>query len=263
VFLAQFDKTSDTLSLGDIHQDHLLRDISELTRFAPAVRAVYVLLSQSSPTPEDRAALVQCLYHICQEIPQHFVDPTRILDNSQSLFGWLYQRASLRTDGSKSPVLGYLHSFKTKDLVCRITNEPVIDAVMTTDDGIVERCVAEEYQSLALRRTRTFNFGATQIGTASQDRLSSFSGGRFRKVVWFNHAFHHVISTLPPSPHVLAPIDLNGFLNSLNSSPLAIIAPKDLKSVTAPALTRDSQGAVCVYTGRAACAVAPVEYFPH
>jgi hypothetical protein len=68
-----------------------------------------------------------------------------------------------------------MDAFGSKALDCQITNEPVFDGMITTDDCVVERSLVAEYETLALRRTRTFEFTATESGTAPHDRLSVYS----------------------------------------------------------------------------------------
>jgi len=260
VFVSQFDK-SHPFSLDERHKSKVLETFLTLTRFPPAVRAFYTLFSQNTPTFEDRAAIAQCTYELCKEIAASHIKPEDLLGESRRLFGSLHQSlVTLKIDARESSIPPFLRLFETATLTCLITNETVFHGVVTTDGGIVEGPLALEYQSFALRKTRSFPFSIAKGDTQTPlERICLYFGGRSRNVVYFSQRFgdckHDYMQR--------APLFNLGKINGFSDGPLAVTAPKDLRSVVAPALTRDSQGNICVYTGIARCKVPPIKYFPY
>jgi hypothetical protein len=256
IFVSKFDQR-DPNSFGEFHQDRFLRDILELTKFPPATKAFFTLLSQRTPIAEDSAVLSHCIYELCKRITPASME-SDTLEQSRQLFDLLYQRLSwFRITGGegRSDPLPYLHALDNASLLCPITDEPVLNGVLTTTGNLVERSLALEYQVFVLRKTTsaTFTDSITTVGGGTYlERLCSFAGGRFRDIV-FNHDISQTFVRSNP------PLDLTLYKSRNYTGLFAIIAPADLKSVTAPALTLDSQGFVSVYTGIAPCTLPPAK----
>lgn len=183
---------------------------------------------------------------------------TEMLVQSRGLLDLFHRRLLwFRNSEGQSTVLPCLDALETANLLCPITNETVLDGVLTTTGSLVERSLALEYQAFALRETTstTFRQSITTVdGGTALERLCAFAGGRFREIVYFSQDVTQKIACN------IVPLDLTLYKSLEYTGTFAIIAPNDLKSVTAPALTLDSQGFVAVYTGTAPCTLPPAKY---
>lgn len=82
--------------IEDAQQDAVLHLIHLLTRFPPAVRAMYVLMRGETPRFSERAALAQSLCEVLKSIvPLRMIqsDPKRLLEGSRLLFGLILEKA--------------------------------------------------------------------------------------------------------------------------------------------------------------------------
>ena len=106
-----------------------------------------------------------------------------------------------------------------------------------TGSVLIDQSVSDYYVSGPLKRTL---FSGT-VASSLSERISTFSGGRFRDITYNKYL-------LEISIHLTGNRSLNFPLTG--STPLEVIAPKDLQSTRPPVLSRDAEGKMCVYTGR-------------
>lgn len=82
--------------MNESEQDAVLRILMLLTKFPPAIRAMYILMRGEAPHELERAALVQCFYEVLKTVvPLGVVqgDPSRLLEGSCLLFGLILEKA--------------------------------------------------------------------------------------------------------------------------------------------------------------------------
>lgn len=248
VFVGLFDVQGDS-PLSPYQQNLLLRNLSELLRFPPAVRCMYSLIKRRSPPFEDRAALVQCLYWFGKALR---ANPAQDYDlrNSKTIFEILHGQLGIEGAEPSDAALDALEAFEHCSLSCNATNKTAVFGLsLESRSGpvLVGKRVAEYYLSGPLKLTQYTGRGVPSVS----GRLSIYSGGRFPIIIHCR---------LPMTVH-RRQLDLPGLLNNNNiiGSALSVIAPHDLHATIAPKLSRDSQGRMCVYTGRelGACGVQP------
>src|SRR5512142_1385367 len=77
-------------------QDSILHVLHVLTRFPPAVRAMYILLGGNVPRPAECASLVQAAHEVIFDMLSNSTlagQKTRALEGSRLFFGMLLGRA--------------------------------------------------------------------------------------------------------------------------------------------------------------------------
>ena len=244
-FVGRFDGPAVD-QLEDSHKNHLLHLLYENTRFMPAVRAMYLLLERHTITPEDKAAIIQCLYKYAEASylgPKYNFD----LRESRVFFGWLLKEVKQFTP-TADQTYAYLNAFDSIPMVNELSGAKMGKGGVFEADGrriILEKHVAEYYQSGCLRKTR-YQTISPHNNSAMIERLRAFSGGRFDQFTYcrdpaliFSIVDTEEAATWPPIP---------------------VHAPSDLLTVPPPALTRDAEGKISVYTGEAPCSVPPVTW---
>lgn len=205
---------------------------------------MYILINQRKPLPEDRAALIQALL-LHGESSHNLAIKDFNLEHSQSLFRALYNEIMEggALPSSSADPFPFVEQFETTALTCYLSGMTIqsgVCLVKGNEEVLVEKKMKEYYVgSSGLLRNTMFS-GYTENPTL--ERVSTMCGGRLGSITYSK--------CLPDLPKVVRSIPsfLRGYWN-----PLAVIAPKDLKSAIPPALTRDALGNLCVYTGRPAC----------
>lgn len=259
--LRLFTDRMNTKKMNQTSQNAILCLVLFFTRFPPALRAIYTLMSGKSPRPSECAALVQVLYEVVKDIvPLELVDSdeARILEGSRLLFGFLLDRAIQMEDADQNS-FPYLWSLKTIDLKSFETMEPVEVPVLTSvglveegyykayrEGGILSWCNGEEpLEAVRLdhqtRRIALLCGGMVpEITIFDSDSLSHLSPGRDIEV-------EELIKEQSFS-------SLNHLTTLCGRNNFAVVPPADLPSSTAPALTLDQDGLLAVYVGRTPCA---------
>jgi hypothetical protein len=234
VFVSLFEQDGDDKKLGP--QNNLLGIIASSFRFPPAIRAMHDLISQKIPSPEDRAALSQCILEYYQTLR----DPFRPfeLQFPYLTFGHLYGQVRSAPDCTS---FRNLDAISTQGFVCPITQKRVDRAICfesAEETTLIDPDLAPLYCDGPLRKTVFVS--APREGRSIAARLSVYFGGRFDEVTY-----------------VTSPIfdSRAGNVDQTNTTvdgrdPFALIAPKDLPTVDPLALTRDASGGICVYLGK-------------
>lgn len=247
-------------------KDHLLRILANLTKFPPAVRAMYTIINQSMPLEEDCAALIQSLHQLAEKfMPPDMMnyDSRRTLELVRPLFGYLHQQSNIKYKRDNTGVFPYLALFDKHSLVCSITREPVVNPIeLPNDGGIMEYELANQYANGHLRMT---NDGCPRMldtsGITDLKQLVLLSGGRFANLVscTFNSAITERYDD--PSDELLAPLDVDvkQLCASLSTGPFAIIPPMDLHGANTSVLTFDERGWLAVFMGYKPCGVPPAK----
>ena len=238
VFASLFD-TQNLSPLDKSKQNLLLRNLILSLRFPPAVRCMYALINRQTSPPEDRAALAQSLFLYGRTI--HEI-ATREFDfrDSQVIFITLYRQLSQREpepSTSLEPPFQYVDAFESLSLSCDVTNNKAISGIcMRQFDApvLIDQSISDYYVKGPLKRTL---FG-DKVTSLLSERISTFSGGRFREITYIKYPLEVPAHSISDSP-----------LNFSVSTPLEVVAPKDLQSTTPPVLSRDARGRMCVYTG--------------
>jgi hypothetical protein len=238
VFISIFDRDTSEEDLQ--LQNTLLEIVARSLRFPPAVRAIHDLVKQRVPSPEDRSALSQSLIEYYKTIR----DPTRgfELQFPYLTFGHLYAQVK---SSPTSTSLANLEAIATQEIVCRITKKNMDRAsVFEIDDDtiLMDPRIVPLYRDGPLRKTVFNNIPDESESIAT--RLSVYSGGRFEEITYF--ASPRFDSR--PAANVTA-----SRVNNADKDPFALVAPSDLSSVDAPALTRDAIGTICVYLETTLC----------
>ncbi|KIW15605.1 hypothetical protein PV08_05653 [Exophiala spinifera] len=141
----------------DFDHHEVLRTVHNMTRFAPAVRAVHILMDGKTLRCNESAALVQSLAAVAENVmPFHPELPNegRILECARLLLGLVLtiagHQAEIREDFEDSTgiqtTLPYLTAYRTVDLRDAKTQEPLTDPV-STNLGIVNRSIFDVLSS--------------------------------------------------------------------------------------------------------------------
>jgi len=256
VFASQF-YTSRTNHLGKQQQDRLLRNLSIRFQFPPVVRAMYTLITQRTPVPEDCAALAQCVFEYSKSIlstedaPQYTFE----LAEAKVPFGVLYEQVRLGDNREDEAEIStpYLEAMGTQSLRCDITDKGASSLVClkradknSQDLNFLDRKVVEYYRSGILRKTLLDWAEAPQVDDIMA-RLAAFSGGRFMDITYFKSEIKLIDSQVSLSDYRMPQTEQH----KPTQSPLAVLTPKDLPSLELPQpnLTRDSTGTLSVYLG--------------
>ncbi|KAF2012520.1 hypothetical protein BU24DRAFT_484177 [Aaosphaeria arxii CBS 175.79] len=175
--------------MEEAQQDGLLHLVRLLTRFPPAVRAMYTLMQKKTMSFSERAALSQSLYEVLKDIvPLEIVkSTTRLFEGSRLLFGLLLEKAKhLKVTEKGQSARPYLKSLRTIDLRNRITMEPVAIPVQAVI-GLIDKGVADAFSANgSLKWTDDTN--TTPVGTIDIDlqRIALLSGGSNPYVATYN-----------------------------------------------------------------------------
>jgi hypothetical protein len=244
IFVSLFEPERDDDKKG--LQNTLVGIITGCLRFPPATRAIYDLVDARIPSPEDRAALSQCLL----EYFKIRRDPTRSFDLQfpRLTLGHIY---ALVKSVPPSTSFRNLESFATQNFECPITKETLDRAICfksAEENSLVDPNVGPLHCDGPLRRT-VFKLASRQERSIAS-RLAVYCGGRYEKITYFTAP---ILESRPPT--------INPGSNAPNKrDPFAIVAPKDLPTVPHPALTRNERGEISVYMGKSK-AGEPVKYY--
>jgi ubiquitin-protein ligase len=252
-------------------QNNVLRIVHELTRYFPAVRAVRILMDGKTLRPNECAAILQPFAEALRDlVPRDLIehDQRRYLEGVRLLFSFILQQAeSLSTKTNpphrKNPEeeTPYLDLFKTVDLRDFRTDEAIVDLVQT-NFGLMERGCFAAFQPGGI---------LAQLGMENVDIMPvSLDPAALRAVmrhgaISAESSFYDtdaIQAALSHNAIVKDPLDdLRVFSRDLpylakvcHKSGLTVVHPTSLKSASAPVLTLDRAGNLCVYVGRTACA---------
>ncbi|KDQ55403.1 hypothetical protein JAAARDRAFT_37425 [Jaapia argillacea MUCL 33604] len=218
-----------------------------LTRFPPAVRALYILMKNDTPTLEERRALSAAFYHLSLDMPPPYAsgDRKRVFEVARLIFGTILLRAqgdfALPSSAAKPSEVDLC---KEVNLCCEGTGERLRTPVILGD-----KTVEEEY---ANNRQSGFLFDPsappTIMGEVSPE-FATLLRRTWRSVSWLVQFDTDVeISVLfTRSIHQ----DFNLAIRSVNTTDLKTYAPLSIKQrAITPALTLDDVGFNTVYISR-------------
>jgi hypothetical protein len=197
---------------------------------------MYDLVNQKIPSPEDRAALAQCLLEYYKTVR----DPFRPFEVQfpYLTFGHLYGQVSSTPE---STPFRNLDAISTQGFVCPITKKNVDRAICfesAEETTLMDPDIAPLYRDGPLRKTVFVS--APKEGRSIAARLSLYFGGRFEEVTYVTSPIFDSRPTNVTNTHT----------TEGERDPFALVAPKDLPTVTPLALTRDASGGICVYLGK-------------
>ncbi|KAL6299835.1 hypothetical protein BKA93DRAFT_571391 [Sparassis latifolia] len=231
-------------------QNRVLNHLLALTRFPPAVRALYILTLNESLLPEEMHALSETVYHLALDVSHPFVtkgDLSRAFEGARVLFGVLIERTKGVFTFPESDVRASQSKLFSKVLLsCGLSGEPLDDAVLY-GDILVNRA------AVSIRRLGGVLFDPS-VGTPEVtpvpihvQRLIQSSGRKTSQLIVFNDSVEPVTILT----HSLRPSTLAAGIDKANVE-LQIHAPLSLRGVVTPALTLDEVGFNAVYIARAA-----------
>lgn len=254
-------------AMEDERQDAVLHMIYLLTRFPPAVRAIYILMRGETPPSAERAALAQSIYEVLKSVvPLRVVgsDPLRFFEGSRLLFGLILEKAkNLKiTKANNAMNLPYV-SMSVYDLRNMITMEPVLSVPVQTKAGLLGPGLLKAFEQGGLLTWTNHNDTAkSSTFDGAWSRMAALSGGTNTQILRFNlDAVKTSIRYVDRGEvnHVIAAAEYTelSYLAGLCArNQLSVIPPSALPSATPPVLTLDREGSLAVYIGRAACAEA-------
>lgn len=221
--LRVFTQLAKQHKLGDRYQAAVLSVFAGLSKFAPAIRSMYLLLQAAKPTASECIAISYSLFDILGDVvPLELINNNRgrLFEGARLLFGLMSEKARelAQSDANLIVVLTDFHPVQSHDAL-------LASAVDIHDD-------------------------TDRVATDPALRACTLSGVRDRSVIVFRGQFDTLPAvTLDPSKDVAYLAELCG------QSGLAVWRPTTLASAAAPCLAFDEDGLVCVYTGRVPCAL--------
>lgn len=252
-------------------QNVVLKLVHELTRYFPAVRALRVLMNGKTLRPNECATIVQTFAEAIRDlVPRNLIvnDERRYLEGTRLLLAVILQKAeklSKKTPGSPGKSaedkLPYLNLFKTIDCRDMRTNDTIIDPVQT-DLGLMEKGCFDAFKpGGALSHSGRGNI---DVSSDNADlpmlRAAVLNGGVAPESSYYDtDAVQACLSNSNVSDDLIKELrdhskDLSYLGMLCHKTSIPVIHPTALKSASAPALTLDRDGYLCVYVGRAACA---------
>jgi ubiquitin-protein ligase len=273
-FLSSLRVFADKISAKNMdagRQNMVLKVIHELTRYFPAVRAVRILMDGKTLRPNECAAVVQSFAEVLGDlVPRNLIenDERRYLEGTRLLLGFVLQKMEFLStttpascDDRIDDGLSYLNLFKTVDLRDVRTNEPVIDPVQT-ELGLMERGSFVAFKPGGILSHSSVE--NDDILQASPDppalRAALLHGGVSPESSYYDADAIQASTSLTTAVSDLHK-ELRNFSRDLHhlgmlchKTGMTVIHPTSLKSASAPVLTLDRDGQLCVYVGRAACA---------
>jgi len=245
--------TSLVENMDDRSRDAILHVVHLLTRFPPAVRAVYAIMKGKVPTPCERTALSQSIYEVLQDfIPRKLInsDNRRILEGSRLFFGFVLEKAKdIRLQNVAQ--LPYMSSLQIHDLRDPVTLESIATPVLT-GQGVVESGHYKAFQeggvlswinvdtklskmTLEKRMRRIYSLGGGAIPHITTLDETVFNTSAYGSAQWAEDL------QLGEGPELE---DLSKFCSR---NGLSVIPPGVLGSFNPKTLTLDREGLLAVY----------------
>jgi hypothetical protein len=236
-------------------QDAVLNVLILLTRFPPAVRALFTLMSGRSPSPGERAALAQSIYEVLKDVvPMTPIksDEGRILEGARLLFGFILEKAKEFTlkDSTRLPYMSSLH---VRQLRCLSTREPIWNPIPTRT-GIVERGYYEAFKKGGILLWRSDEQPLSDLPLDSETRrMHSLGGGLVPYITLFriDHFDRSPYEKDGQARRLLLSKNLSDLATlsaCCSRNKLSVVRPSSLSSANIPALTLDRKGLLAVYT---------------
>jgi len=170
-------------------QDAVLHLFDLLTRFPPAVRTLYILMSGKTPSAPQCAALAQAVFEVLKSIvPAHIVrsDSGRFFEGARLFFGSVLENAKDLKLPEENPWMPYLNSMRTIDLRDTDTMEFVIKPVTTTT-GLVETGHFDALKPDGILTAASSDLALTSLETDCRTkRAALLNGGRMAELVVFD-----------------------------------------------------------------------------
>jgi ubiquitin-protein ligase/Mg-chelatase subunit ChlD len=258
-------------NMDEGHQNNVLTLIHQVTRYFPAVRAFRILMDGKTLRPNECAAIVQSIAEALRDlVPQKLIenDERRYLEGTRLLLGFILHK--LKPLSRKAPAPGekpaeddmpYLKFLRTVDLLDVNTNENIVDPVQT-NLGLMEKGCFDAFKPGGiLNRSGAENNTVLSINPDRRALRAALStGGTKAESSYYDT--DALQGSLSYDPGTTDPEkDLQSFSKELSSlgmrchsTGMTVLHPTSLKSASAPVLTLDRDGYLCVYVGRAACA---------
>jgi ubiquitin-protein ligase/uncharacterized protein YegL len=245
-------------------QDSALHVLHALTRFPPAIRAMYILLSGNATTPEECAALIQSLHEIMVDMlssSAFATQKTRTLESSRLFFGMLLGKSkSLMLDLNNNLGLPYMASMNVTTLVNSETMEPIAFPV-DTRIGLLEKGCFDALKAGIIQFTDPdLNESLTEVSLRSQvSRAAFLSGGLLSSITMFDLnslASNYRYENGDASDTILTSEDLSDIIQhavTCAAVKMSVVPPASLGSSPSSVLTLDRDGLAAVYLGRKAC----------
>ncbi|PVF99226.1 hypothetical protein CPB86DRAFT_315970 [Serendipita vermifera] len=254
---------------GTNGESNILAFLYAITRFPPAVRTLAVLLRNSIPLPQERAALSTALYHACgdfvlQAPPSIARDPSRSFEAIRILLAHVLASADQPSPKSSS----ILPMIDSVSFVCSVSRKRLTDPILM-DSVIVEKSFALLHQSKG---------SLYQSSNAALPHIADMEESSFKVLRQLlchlqgtNSASSlalHVERIGPPPqshPYHLESVarDFTLAIQRANKTDLATRGPLDLKSssVVPPQIVVDEDGLLAVFTGRGCGSIRDVNFF--
>jgi len=182
VFAATVQEMSD-----DRASDSVLHVFDLLTRFPPALRALYLLVQGKTPTPAESAALSHAVFETLDFVPASIVgtDRTRIFEGSRLPSGYILEKARTLKLPGDTKHLPYITAFSTLDLRDHFTTEPVMFATQTRH-GLLERAFWEASgQDAVLANSSLPGFASAGEVDKKLARVALLTGGASAETIAF------------------------------------------------------------------------------
>ena len=254
----------------DTNQQNLVLELfHRLTRFPPAVRALRILMQNSSLRSNECAAIAQPLFRSVRRlVPQALIksDERRYFEGSRLVFGFLLCKVQEMKDkmpvtASDEQIMGpYLRLFRTVDLRDARTDEIIVHAVQT-EIGLMERGCFEAFKPGGTLSKLGLIFPEIS-GTAGDQRelrAALLANGSSPEVGYYDcDVLQASLAREGGSDLVIELLVLSRHLGNLavaiRQTAMDVVHPTFLKTAQAPVLSLDRDACLCVYVGRVACA---------
>ena len=253
-------------------QDTFLKVFHQIANFPPAVRAMHILLHNSTPSNAECAAISQAVFHSLQKhMPMRIIkfDKSRLFETSRLFFGLLLEKVKHVCRANPGDATeAYLSSFKTVELTDAKTQQCIMNPV-DTNIGLLERGFYNALKSgvLTLSDKNTDDILHELELDGRTNRATLLTGGLRPRVIAFDMNILYSRGARPPQPgdEIIASHELDfSHLSVLCSrNGLTVIAPARLATSSDPVLTLDGSGLAAVYCGREACGKPGSDFMIH
>lgn len=252
--------------LGEGRADAQTRDtflslFHQLTNFPPAVRAMYILMRNETPTDGECATVAQAMYQLLAKyVPMRVIgfDTRRLFETSRLFFGLLLEKVKhicRANPGDASEP--YISSMKLVDLANSETMEPML-SIVDTNLGLLERGHFEAIKSGLLK------FADAGLGVPREleldgrtRRAALLTGGILARIISFDMdvLFSKGVSVPDREQQIIAghELELSHLAVLCGRNGLSVVAPSRLANSSAPALTLYGNALGAVYCGRQPC----------
>ncbi|KAM0701315.1 hypothetical protein Q7P35_011676 [Cladosporium inversicolor] len=246
--------------------DALLHAVDLMLSFPPALRILHLLGQGKTPSPSECAVLSHSCFHTLETfMPEDLIGttPRRLFEGSRLLFGFLLEKArSVKlhkfqlVSPQQWPYLSALQTIEARDSV---TNEPIIEPVLT-EMGYVERAYFDAFSPAGILSASTVQPTLSQGDVESTMFRRAMLGGGSRAEIPVLCRDLLIADSTYADGGVMARVmdeselhELHYFAELCGRNKLAVHRPSQLTSAVAPCLTFDRDAHVAVYLGEQGC----------